>query len=129
MTFRGVVCLRGKIFALSYGGKCAVQRLDTLVGGKYLHIEDTSDLNIAPLNASAAELSQHRIVPPIQSYGDNKKSCTSWTDGCVACKRDEKIELACKLFVESRAITFVSLPRPQLVMAQSPKPTNLEHHL
>jgi hypothetical protein len=54
MTFRGVVCLRGKIFALSYGGKCTVQRLDTLVGGKYLHIEDTSDLNIAPLNASVA---------------------------------------------------------------------------
>ena len=50
---------------------------------------------IAPLKASAADLPQHRIVPLVQSYGDSNKSCTSWTDGCVTCKRDEKAERAC----------------------------------
>ena len=50
---------------------------------------------IAPLKASAADLPPHRIVPSVQSYGDSNKSCKSWTDGCVTCKRDEKVELAC----------------------------------
>ena len=50
---------------------------------------------IAPLQASAADLPQPRIVRSVQSYGDSNKSCTSWTDGCVTCKRDEKAELAC----------------------------------
>ena len=49
---------------------------------------------ITQIGASAADLPQHRIVPPVQSYGDNNKSCTSWTDGCVICKRDED-KLAC----------------------------------
>jgi hypothetical protein len=50
---------------------------------------------IAPLQASAADLPQPRIVPSVQSYGDSNKSCTSWTDGCVTCKRDQEAELAC----------------------------------
>jgi hypothetical protein len=50
---------------------------------------------IAPLKASAADLPQHRIVPLVQSYGDSNKSCTSWTDGCVICKRDEKAAQSC----------------------------------
>jgi hypothetical protein len=50
---------------------------------------------IVPLQASAADLPQPRIVRSVQSYGDSNKSCTSWTDGCVTCKRDEKAELAC----------------------------------
>jgi hypothetical protein len=47
---------------------------------------------VAPLQASAADLPRHRIVPSVQSYGDSNKSCTSWTDGCVTCKRDGKAE-------------------------------------
>jgi hypothetical protein len=50
---------------------------------------------ITPIGASAAELPLSRIVPSVQSYGDSNKSCTFWTDGCVTCKRDEKVEPAC----------------------------------
>ena len=50
---------------------------------------------IAPLKAPAADLPQHRIVPSVQSYGDSNKSCTSWTDDCVTCKRDEKAVQSC----------------------------------
>ena len=35
-------------------------------------------------------------MPPwVQSYSDSNKSCTSWTDDCVTCKRDVGAELAC----------------------------------
>jgi hypothetical protein len=50
---------------------------------------------ITSVGASAADLPLPRIVPSVQSYGDSNKSCTSWTDGCVTCKRDGKAEVAC----------------------------------
>jgi hypothetical protein len=50
---------------------------------------------ITSVGASAADLPLFRIVPSVQSYGDSNKSCTSWTDGCVTCKRDGKAEVAC----------------------------------
>jgi TPR repeat protein len=31
----------------------------------------------------------------VQSYSESNKSCTSWTDDCVTCKRDAGAELAC----------------------------------
>lgn len=56
------------------------------------------------LDAARAELESKKArdrgssvggLPWVQSYGDGNKSCTSWTDDCVTCKRDEGAELAC----------------------------------
>jgi TPR repeat protein len=35
------------------------------------------------------------LPPWVQSYSDSNKSCRSWTDDCVTCKRDAGAELAC----------------------------------
>ena len=71
----------------------------------FFNITDASAQDVAAIrNAAEQGLDAARqdrgssvigLPPWVQSYSDSNKSCTSWTDDCVTCKRDVGAELAC----------------------------------